>query len=376
MKIKNADTIEHTWCGQLVQPNSYYEVQDIELPVWANNSALLADIANSIAIVNDGDIDITDVNAAIDYLKSKIPPVVSIKGPHSKTGATVTESSIRCGCPHSDSVTFVSPDFTDRTSWYQNSVKVTDGVLDDSGDGLTFGAANAHWIDVLGSKLTYDSKGLLQRDGTWITHREYIVVVKVDSVLQISGYTINFVSGTITFGSSQSGKTVTATYYHNDNVANRSEWLISVPEDGVVTIQHVEIQFSQNVDFTGKKILHQTWVGGTLQNYVGLNWDTTSSYCKEWTEYRKVRDLINWCNNEYPVLPMAGNTEFTKDVLVFPFKYLLAPILPPGSGVIVRLALENDAPFTCEIATITVYTTIKTGCLFYYGSEGHCTVNG
>lgn len=76
MFIKNNDIISHAWSGQDVNAGEYYNIQPNEEVSWSNNSALLTDIANGIAIVsktNDSGGHITDVNSAIDYLKNKQP---------------------------------------------------------------------------------------------------------------------------------------------------------------------------------------------------------------------------------------------------------------------------------------------------------------
>lgn len=72
-RIKNADTVLHTWCGQEIQPGEYYTIQAAEEYAWASDSILLTAIADGIAVVNDGTEDIIDINTAIDFLKSTIP---------------------------------------------------------------------------------------------------------------------------------------------------------------------------------------------------------------------------------------------------------------------------------------------------------------
>lgn len=77
--IKNADSVDHIWLGQLIHPNEYYQILPEEEIEWANDSKLLTDIANGIAIVakaSDGSADITDVNEAINYLKDNLPKEV------------------------------------------------------------------------------------------------------------------------------------------------------------------------------------------------------------------------------------------------------------------------------------------------------------
>lgn len=75
-KIKNADTVLHTWAGQDIQPGEYYSIQPLEENSWANNSDLLASIANGQAVVNDGSNDIIDINTAIIFLKNGLPKEV------------------------------------------------------------------------------------------------------------------------------------------------------------------------------------------------------------------------------------------------------------------------------------------------------------
>ena len=77
-KVKNnADTVK-TWCGQEVQPGDYYSIQAVEEERWAEDSTLLIAIANSVAVVNDGTRDITDVNEAVNYLKDNLPGNINV----------------------------------------------------------------------------------------------------------------------------------------------------------------------------------------------------------------------------------------------------------------------------------------------------------
>lgn len=98
--IKNADTVEHIWSGQGVQPDEYYLIEDIELTKWQTNSKLLIDIANGIAVVakdNSGTADITDINEAINFLKGDAPQEVI-----SQTEKTDIILRMACGTKQSD----------------------------------------------------------------------------------------------------------------------------------------------------------------------------------------------------------------------------------------------------------------------------------
>lgn len=77
-KIKNAAEVAKTWCGMEIQSGAYYEIQSAEELRWANDSALLVDIAAGVAVVNNGVDDIADVNTAINYLKNDLPTSISV----------------------------------------------------------------------------------------------------------------------------------------------------------------------------------------------------------------------------------------------------------------------------------------------------------
>lgn len=79
MFVKNADSVNHIWVGQLVSPGAYYKITDTERLRWQNNSTLLKDIGNSVAVMatdNTGSGDIGDINKGINFLKELVPVAV------------------------------------------------------------------------------------------------------------------------------------------------------------------------------------------------------------------------------------------------------------------------------------------------------------
>jgi len=79
MHIKNNDTVNHVWVGQLVTPGAYYQIQDFERLTWANNSPFVKDIANSLGVMaydNTGSGDILSINEGINYLKEIPTPTL------------------------------------------------------------------------------------------------------------------------------------------------------------------------------------------------------------------------------------------------------------------------------------------------------------
>lgn len=75
-RIKNNDIVEKVVLGMTIQPGEYYTIQAVEDYIWSNNSQILSDIVNGSLIMNDGNIDILDINSAINLLKDGNPKEV------------------------------------------------------------------------------------------------------------------------------------------------------------------------------------------------------------------------------------------------------------------------------------------------------------
>lgn len=67
--------VNKVYCGQVIKPNDYYQIQSNEDNAWSNDSTLITDIGNSVAIVNDGTKDFTNANDAINWLKGDVQTV-------------------------------------------------------------------------------------------------------------------------------------------------------------------------------------------------------------------------------------------------------------------------------------------------------------
>jgi len=275
--------------------------------------------------------------------------------PLNQDGVRFVDVGLRRGTLGSESFTIVTHDLGDRTSWYQFSMPEVNLVLS-TADGLVFQAAagKRHWIDIHGKNLTVDTDKILEKDGTLSSFSKYEVTVKVDDVVVTTGFTVDFTLGKVTFGSSQTG-VVKASFYHNDGVTNRSNYLIKPVTGMKFLVEHVELQFSKTTTFTGP-IIFETWAGGSLSDYADFS-DAlyAAGYGQAKTVYRGLRDLINWCNNQYPVLPVSGIDGFTADVLVFPFKFLISPEIKNSQGTLFRVGTINDVELVSELATTTFY---------------------
>lgn len=270
--------------------------------------------------------------------------------------ALVVDISNCVGLPGAESLTVNTHDWSDRTTWYQRSVAVTNETLTDSGNGLLFNSVNPWWVNIDSDRLTYDFGRVPERDGTFSDRALRRVVVSVNSVVvPATDYSINFVSGSITFTGSQTGNTVTVSYHHNNNVARRSEWLLNPPPTMAYLLNYIEIQFSQTVVFSSA-IFIQIWAGADIATYDDFSdglYD--AGYGQNKSRYRGAKDFMNICTNRASkTLPALGG--LTSDIIVFPFDYLIQAQLKSSQGTVVVLHLEDDVPYTnAELSTVTFY---------------------
>lgn len=354
-KIKNADAVEHTWVGQTIAAGEYYTIQPEQEVTWSNDPTLLTAIVAGTAVVNNG-VDDLDFNSGINLLKDNEK--------RNKNGAVLVDNTGRFGLPGSDSLTYITHDFSDRTTWYQRSVAVSDETLTDSGDHKLFTSANPWWVNIDSECLTYDWGRVPERNSSFTNRSVRRVVVKVNDVVVTTGYTVDFAAGTVNFVADQTGNTIKASYYHTNGVNRRSEWLLAVPPTMAILLDYVEAQFSKDVSFTTSMFI-EAWAGGNQvpdatipEVYGDFDQETYDmGFGQNKSEYRGARDFLNICTNRASqVIPAFGG--LTQDVLVFPFDYQIITPFKNSDGFVLAFALKDDVPYTGELATVTLYTQI------------------
>jgi len=80
--VKNTDTSDHTYYGQVVSAGTYHLIPVNEEPGWAQDDDLLTDIGSGIAVMaksDDGNTDISGVSEAISYLRGELHQAEIIK---------------------------------------------------------------------------------------------------------------------------------------------------------------------------------------------------------------------------------------------------------------------------------------------------------
>lgn len=273
-------------------------------------------------------------------------PVVPQADPKSPSGVPLVEPHPREG----SSLVIVTHNWCDKCTWYTQSTRVDPAEeLTDSGDGLTFNSAHANWIDLTHGRMYGEDK----------IASSYLPVVKIDGVVATerapfadSGgdFTINYVTGAVTFFSSQTGNTITAEYSY----AGGSNFIIAPTTGKALRIEKSEVQFSTDIDIKDT-IRFQPWVynPADLPNKVPYG---------DPTVYKHIRDFIDEAEGVYPKVPAIGGSSgrgLSQEHCVFPFNYKTMKVLNDSQGAEISVSLDSDLVFGGEFATATFYCTSK-----------------
>lgn len=247
------------------------------------------------------------------------------------------------------SKSFVSPDFSDRTTWFFESTRVADEIATDFGDQTTYTFAPDDYVINL-NKITdrEDYKGSGSIDCT--------IVVKVNDVVQNSGYSVTFAAAntkgaSIVFDSALSGGDVVKVTYSKEN---GSAFILSAASGKQILLSYVETQFSAGSVFNDTLVFELIADLGGGDMVLGK------------TEYITAQDFLNKGNHGSQLKAFGS---LSKDVNIFPWNYLTGFKLKPSSEAVnpavnefhkIKMYLKNNTPYTsCEVATGTFYCLIE-----------------
>lgn len=278
-------------------------------------------------------------------------PIVALHSEQADKAARVVLSG-RLG----KEVIYATHDFTDRTSWYSASVRVTDEALIDSGDGLTFTSARPNWIDMTHGKV-FDEDAVAAE----VSHK-YVVAVTVDGVektqrtpFATSGgdYDVDYATGKVTFYSAQTG-VVKATYSYE----NGSTWVVRPAPGTLLKIEEAEAQFSVDV-ILNDTIRFGAW--GLVDVFApqlmpGIPSGTLLEL--EVNRYKAIDQIVDEARGSFPVIPAIGGSSGRGSQQArygFPFRYGSVKVLSSKAGMELRVSLEGNTVFGGERATATFY---------------------
>lgn len=253
---------------------------------------------------------------------------------------------------------FYTPNWCDKTTWYQQAVRVVNEVATDTGDRTTYDLAHENVIDTYHGKLTQEDFLLDAANHT------YRVTVKVNNVTKTeqdphyaSGgdYTIDYAAGTITFLAQQAENSeVTVTYHY----ATSSLFTITPDTGRLLVIDEAEVQVSTDVDITDT-------LRYAVYGYVDVFAPQLMPGVPSGTKiplgtfvYKTLQDYLNDSMKLYPTVNALGGATWrgmSQPITIFRWDYIRALNLNSMAGMDLRLWLEHDEPFGGASATATFY---------------------
>jgi len=219
------------------------------------------------------------------------------------------------------STLLVSHDFCDDTTWYTDSIKISETLS--SSDTLTFKGTEEVWIDLEHGKVPHEDK----------FSANYKPIVRVNGVVATSGYSIDYKKGEVTFEVAKTG-TVTAEY----NYANGSMWSIVPYESKILKILGTTIKFTSDVAIgAGQSINLQLFVSGVPYGEI--------------VKYKNVKDLIK-CSMSSPS-SMKGFGDVAGEVNFLPFDYITSKDLKSEMFMEIRIWLSDHQVCVGEFGVVT-----------------------
>jgi hypothetical protein len=279
-----------------------------------------------------------------------------------KDGVQLVDVTLKKGGGGSG-VTFVSHDFSDRTTWYQKSIRIYDVPLTAESENV-YASAHRFWIDIFSKKLIFHRNRVAKRTGDFGKHGDWGVVVKKDGiVLKSSEYRVDFREGKVAILDGKPGK-VTATYSHNDGVSACSEYILMPRAGEKYTIDHVELQFDTEVIFTSP-VRFQVWAGSKasaagIAGYGGfLDAYYDAGYGQMSVDYQDIRGIINQANLGTGSIPAMHGAGIENAVAVMPFDYIKSIELSGNICALVRMLVLDDAELeNSDITTASFYIEV------------------
>lgn len=360
ISIKNNTGETKTYEGQEILPGAYYIIEAMEELGWKNNSDLLKDIALGKAIVSDGQRDITDINEAINFLKSLLQSVVLNER---KTTDQIPMFSLHKSYRDS-SRSFTTPDYSNPLTWYFDVTKVTGEVLTRV-DSVTYQSSrlvpewNHYWI-----------KWERIPNNARMDYPFLKVKVYRNSVLLPSGYLIDYTNGKLVFLSPQdSGDVISVDYCYGKS----ADFELSSIAGKRLLVDYVEVQFSVGCQFNEESpiVFEAVYNGPALPEnslYVGFpGYPANTDLVLKQYSYFDADDFLNEATGVQVGEPFG---RLLNKYCILPWNYLTGHTLLSPGNILTDLGrgefnkfrvrkIGNKIVQNCELATCTFYCKME-----------------
>lgn len=243
------------------------------------------------------------------------------------------------------SKSFVTPDFSNRETWFYDTLSHTGETASDQGDHINY--------DFASGKTCLNLDKSTDRDNYLSKYPQIYV-----SGTLTNDYTISYNSSnksTITFGSALQASDIVTVDWHEPQ---SSLFEITAEPGTKILLDYVETQFSSG------SVINDTLSFELVLNHGGVG---NNDYVAGYSHYKTAADYMNKANHGTVLEPFG---ELTQKINIFPWDYLTGFVIKPigDDSVIptenefnkIKIYLANDLAYTnCEIATATFYTIIR-----------------
>jgi hypothetical protein len=273
--------------------------------------------------------------------------------------------------PISEQLYIVSHSWSDKTTWWQQSAKSTQEVLERDGtDGRIYHSDNTDWIDVTHGKI-YLEDWIAAYGNRSQDFSDYHIVVTVDDVEKTEAtidsdawpdsdgdYVVDYDIGDIKFDVDPGASAVIkATYYSVDTTKDaslQSRFTILPPSGCLIRIEKAEAQFSNGISMNDTLVSSAYAPLGPGYSMIEIPNSRTA--------YKGFMDYLNEAQGNYPIVPanfVTGARGISVDMIQIPWNWLGVKVLKASQGAEVRMRLENGNVFTNGICSCTFYCTIE-----------------
>jgi hypothetical protein len=241
-------------------------------------------------------------------------------------------------------------DFCKKETWWQDSARVTGETLTDSGNHTTyFPATSRYWVDVMHGKVFRERE----------LRENYAPVVKVDGTVKTENpagrtsgdFSINYVTGAVTFNSALSGtEVVTADYSY----VRTSLFKAQAPTGYVWTSNSVKVMYSKNVGMRDS-VFFQLWgdVGYGMMPLSSPEIYQTLDDLKKDASHIEWEDAIeSGGGGDYDSWRMPTQPRV---FLYYDYTARAANALQGVYSMEIRCWLESDTPFVGEMGTASFF---------------------
>lgn len=253
-------------------------------------------------------------------------------------------------------VTLMTHDWTDPTTWYEESIYVTNEIANNTGDNQLYELSHNNIIDNYHGKISEEDQ-LVDLDG--YSYRVSVTVNDSECIEQDphygtgGDYVVDYSDGYIEFTSVLNVDDIVKVTYHYENGSN---YTIKPTQGKGLAITFTELQFSTDVIVNDSVHFDMYGYASVFAPQLGLPEGTKIKILGN--TYKGMKDFFNDAVRSYPKMSAIGGpgwrgTDF--DIVVLDWDYVAAVKLYDSYGMEIRAFLEHNIPIDGSFATTTFY---------------------